>query len=116
MSLDLSAMTLADAEALAARLETAARTIRDALAMMGTPHATVSVPFVQQAGPFPDAVLTVTPPPPPGVRFLPDLHAPIVTNKGPVRLTDAEQAQRDALRREREAEEFAADQKKLAGA
>lgn len=108
MSLDLSAMTLADAEALAARLETAARTIRDALSMMGGP-ATVTVASQWTAAPAaPSGALTATPTPPAPMSIL-------MTNKGPVRLTDAEQAQRDALRREREAEEFEADRKKLAG-
>lgn len=102
--MDLSTMTLADAEALAARLETAARTIRDALAMMGGP---VSVPSVWTPQPPIASTMTFTPAP----------ASPLVlmTNKGPVRLTDEEQAQKDQLRREREAEELAADKRKLSG-
>lgn len=104
---DLSSMTLADAEALAARLETAARTIRDALAMMGGATAVPSrMTLDRYDAPVSRSIELVAP-----ASSVPVL----MTNKGPVRLTDEELAQKAALRAQREADEFAADRAKLAG-
>lgn len=104
--MDLSTMTLGEFFALADRVGEAARVIREAQAMMGggSPVAPSDAPKVIH--------LPLTPPGHPLAGRIGDV---LMTNKGPVRLTDEELAQREALRREREAEELAADRAKLAG-
>lgn len=72
----LGQMTLADAEALATRLESAARTIRDAMALMGGAPS-VSSPVV--------------------------LHNASATPAPVVQWTPEEMAERERLRRERDA-------------
>lgn len=110
----MSSMTLADAEAVASRLEGAARTIRESLAMLGGAPPVQSAP---RAGPACSMCGAVGPHTCPFEQRAAQVapSAVLVTNKGPVRLTDEEIGQRDALRREREAEELAADRRKLSG-
>jgi len=93
----LGAMTLADAEALAGRLEAAARTIREAMALMGG-----GMPVAGQPAPF----LTTSEASHGHPATIAAMRAtgPVMTNKGPLALTAEEQARKAALRAERLAE------------
>ena len=74
---ELECMTLGDLEAMASRLDAAARTIRDAMALMRGTTEAAPVPVVTR-----------------------DPAAPIQTNKGPVTLSAAERAERQRLLRQ----------------
>jgi hypothetical protein len=99
----LGAMTLADAEALATRLESAARTIRDAMALMGGGPVSGMGAWAQGA-PKSIADLPPTQPAAPAQDLVRPSLGPVMTNKGPVALTAEEQARKAALRAERLAE------------
>lgn len=88
----LGHMALADAEALASRLESAARTIRDAMALLG------GGPMLTPAHAASPLGLPTTP----AITWIPD--AVRMTNKGPLVLTPEERARKAAMRAERLAE------------